>query len=530
MRLADIYPARGMFTPGEQVTLIAEVETESPAPAFIRLNVLHFEDTIATLLCPVSLSPDRGQVRLTWQAPPHAPRGYGIKAQLLDEKGAVCDEASTAFDILPHWTSFPRYGFLTDFSPTRTDAAAALDSLACYHLNGLQFYDWQYRHDCLLPPSIGYLDPLGRPLSLDTVREFIQEAHTHGMAAMPYLAVYAASADFWRAHPQWALYDSGGKPIPFGENFLGLMNPAPGGTWARHLLNECDRVLSWLPFDGLHIDQYGDPKAAFDAAGHPVDLPAAFAGFISTFKAAHPQAVAVFNAVGNWPIEALAASPQDFAYIEVWPPATAYRDLQQIVTQARALSGGKPAVIALYLPADRPVNVRLADAVIYSCGGSRIELGERERLLADPYFPRHQALPPELKTILRRYSDFAVRYGELLGPMASDSTEPLVQTLPGVWATIRRSPGWLTICLINVTGLGDPRWDEAHPAPTPLVNISLRVAMPGATIRQAWSASPDQEQLELSAVAWTAIAGAIEITLPTLDYWTIVAFKLDSQN
>ncbi len=74
--------------------------------------------------------------------------------------------------------------------------------------------------------------------------------------------------------------------------------------------------------------------------------------------------------------------------------------------------------MALYLPADRPTNIRLADALIFSCGGSRIELGEGERLLADPYFPKHQPLTPELRTTLRRYYDFAVRYGEWLGPAA----------------------------------------------------------------------------------------------------------------
>jgi dextranase len=524
MRLIDLYSTRGMFTLGEPVRLVAEVEADALETAFLRLSITHLASTVATLIQPVSPAPGVRKVALDWSPSPIAPRGYGAQAELLDGGGQPLASASTAFDVLPDWTAFPRYGFLTDFSPDRADIGSTVETLARFHLNGLQFYDWQYRHDRLLPPNADYVDPLGRRLSLRVVTEFIEAAHAHGMAALPYLAVYAASAEFWRARPEWALYDAGRRPIPFGENFLGLMNPAPGGPWARHLLEECGRVLSTLPFDGLHMDQYGDPKVAYDAEGQPVDLPAAFAGFVAALKAAHPRATALFNAVGNWPIEALAASPQDFAYIEVWPPATMYRDLQRIVTEARALSKGRPVVIALYLPADRPANIRLADALIFSCGGSRIELGERERLLADPYFPKHQPLTPEVKATLRRYYDFAVRYGDLIGPGACDSPEVPVHVPPGVWAVARTARGWLTVCLINMTGLDGARWDETHSAPASLADVSVRVAAP-QPVRQVWWASPDRDQPALFPAVWDAGAGHVHATLPFLDQWAILAFQ-----
>ncbi len=146
---------------------------------------------------------------------------------MLDEGGRSQGVATTAFDVLPSWTSYPRYGFLTDFTPGRGDIAAAVETLARYHVNGLQFYDWQYRHDHLLPPQPEYTDPLGRRLSLPVVADGVRAAHAHGMAAMPYLAVYAASPEFWRAHPEWALYDAERRPLSFGDGLLGLMNPAP---------------------------------------------------------------------------------------------------------------------------------------------------------------------------------------------------------------------------------------------------------------------------------------------------------------
>ena len=55
-------------------------------------------------------------------------RGYGVDVRLLDSDGAPVASASTAFDVLDHWTQAPRYGFLTDFLPTRADPTATMTS------------------------------------------------------------------------------------------------------------------------------------------------------------------------------------------------------------------------------------------------------------------------------------------------------------------------------------------------------------------------------------------------------------------
>lgn len=524
MRLRDVYPARGMFKPGEPARLVAEIEAEATASGSLRITIAHLTETVASWIESISLTPGTRAVTFGWPPPDIAPRGYGVEVELLDEVGRRQDAATTAFDVLPSWTTFPRYGYLTDFAPGRGDIPAVVASLARFHLNGLQFYDWQYRHDHLLPLEPDYIDPLGRRLSLPIVADGVRAAQAHGMAAMPYLAVYAASPEFWRAHPDWALYDAEHRPMSFGDGLLGLMNPAPGAPWTRHLLGECAAVLAALPFDGLHVDQYGDPKVASDAGGRPVDLPAAFVRFIAALKERHPQATVLFNAVGNWPIEALAASAQDFAYIEVWPPATAYRDLQETIAGARVRSGAKPVVIALYLPADRPTNIRLADALIFSCGGSRIELGEGERLLADPYFPKHQPLTPELRTTLRRYYDFAVRYGEWIGPAASDAPDIPVRAPDGILSVCRTAGDWCVVCLVNMTGLSGPRWDEPQPTPTPRTDVPIQVRTPWRA-GPVWWATPDRGHPELQPAEWSGDGGDVRATLPFLDFWAILAFQ-----
>jgi dextranase len=230
--------------------------------------------------------------------------------------------------------------------------------------------------------------------------------------------------------------------------------------------------------------------------------------------------------VGNWPIEALAVAPQDFVYIEIWPPDVYYRDIQRIVTNARTLSGGKPVVIALYLPANRPENIRLANALIFSLGGSRIELGEQSQLLADPYFPKHQTLGSDLKKMLRRYYDFVVRYGELLGPTAEIFEHCEVVSPPGVWTVVRSSPGWLVVSLINMSGLDAPRWDEELAAPMVLTAVPIQINLSHA-IRQTWWASPDyDDNMTLSPLPSVIDAKTVSITIPRLDHWAIIAFEL----
>jgi dextranase len=271
VKLIELYPCKGVYCPGEAISLDVVIEAANPIEGELSLSLYHMEKVLETIRIPIYPKKGSQCIPITFQLVSNIPRGYGLQAMLHDEEGQVVGTASTAFDVQESWTDYPRYGFLTDFSPDR-GGDEALKWLARFHVNGLQFYDWQYRHDKLLAPSERYTDPLGRQLSLAKVQRLIEGAHTHGMAAMAYLAVYAASLSFAGAHPDWRLHAENGEPLDF-ESFLGLMDPTPGGLWSEHLLAECGRTLAALPFDGLHVDQYGEPRVGFNARGEPVDLP-----------------------------------------------------------------------------------------------------------------------------------------------------------------------------------------------------------------------------------------------------------------
>jgi dextranase len=522
--MVDLYPLKGTFSPGEPVRLIAVIEAQGAAGVDIRWSIIHLEEEINRFTLEVELYEGQNVIPLEFHVAADAPQGYGVACELALEAGVV-SSAQTAFDVLESWTDYPRYGFLTDFAANRTDVDESVAMLARYHINGLQFYDWGYRHDCLLPSTESYTDPLGRALSLDTVRDFIRAAREHGIAAMPYLAVYAASMEFWNQHPEWRLFDEEGAPITF-EDFLGLMDPSPEGPWEGHLLGECERALAELNFDGLHIDQYGEPKLGFNVDGAEVDIPAAFHDFITAAKGRFPDAVLTFNAVGNWPIDTLAQAPLDFNYIEIWDTTPTFHDLRRIAYESRVKSANKPFVIALYLPAVWDANIRLVDALIFASGGCRIELGEGKRLLTDPYFPKHQSIPSELNRVLRRYYDFAVRYGEWIGPWAMDGDEQVVNLPEDVWVVVRKSGDWQILNLINLHGLEETRWDEEVQEVVTLDEFSLEIQTSDG-VRGVWWTSPDRADLALRSAMWHREGDRVVVNVPYLETWSVVAIEFE---
>jgi dextranase len=534
MRIVDFYPSQGSFSPGETVTFLIELETSVPQDITFQIHMQHLAEQLTIIEKSLQLVAGEQTVQMQW-TPPAKPAGYSARLEILPANYHPTLYATTAFDVLSSWTDFPRYGFLTDFSASRANPETVLKKLTRFHINGLQFYDWQYRHDQLLASTEEYIDPLGREMSLASVRKLVDVAHQFGMVAMPYLAIYTASADFWRAHPDWALYDEAGNPIAFGENFLGLMDPSKGSLWSQHLLAEGARALQGIPFDGLHIDQYGDPKQAWDSRHNLVDLPRAFVDFIQSASDQHPNRTILFNAVRNWPIESLAEAAVGFVYIEVWPPDVEYCHLAEIVLNAVRLSQGKAVVIALYLPANRPANNLLADAVILACGGTRIELGEEARLLSDPYFPQHEEISLQLQTELRQLSDFMVRNGEQLRPYTLSAPEKeiwarselnpnFISIDNSIWTIVRSYPKSLVLQLVNFSGLDrHQRWDEAHIAPTPCQNVSVKISMPQRPTQIFWDC-PEQTNGP-QALNFEHSNGTLTFQIPLINFIGLVAIR-----
>jgi dextranase len=534
----SLQPCQAFWLPSQMACWKLNLQSALQQPLMVNMHVevSHLAQVLWAEDTPLCLLPGEQVQPINWQPPGEAPRGYGLDIHLLTADGHSLASLSSSFDVLEHWTQMPRYGFLSDFSPARPDPGETLDGLLAYRINALQFYDWMYRHDTLLADHEPYYDPLGRLISRQTIDELIQAAHERQVAAMPYTAVYGASLDFLYTHPEWGLFGPEGKPVYFFD-FLAIMDPRPAAPWTRHLLSEYQQMLQHTAFDGIHIDQYGDPKLGFDAQGQSFDLAQPLAKFIDAARRVvdeqRSSGTVIFNAVGNWPIEAVAPAEQDLVYIEVWPPLNEFSDLHNLIVSAQPFGGGKPVILAAYIPPEWPVNVRLADAVIFASGGGHIELGEQRGLLADPYFPKYGRLTPDLEKTLQDLYAFAVRYQELIGPHNLDATpkfephfkfEPTSQPeVVNIQLFARESGNHTALSLVNFSGLAHTSWNQPlSEAPQPLEHLPVQIDRLDRPPQRIWLATPDGEELGLKSLPFKMNEDSLLFELPSLLYWDLI--------
>jgi dextranase len=534
----QLMPDKSFYYPGDSVQITVSASEGTRVEAYITF----LAQLVATLNAPLVNS----QASLTWTPPLDAPRGYGLTFNVLDANGTLLASQSTAFDVLNHWIEAPRYGFLSDFSPARLTDASTLEWMLRHHINGVQFYDWQYRWEDLLPETDRFDDGLGRSQSMTTIRRLIDVLHSGNIAAMPYTAIYGASFAFYRQHPDWAIFDARGEAYTFGDNLIGIMDPTPGSAWNTHLLAEFADVLDHTTFDGIHIDQYGSPKMGFDNQGNPVDLAEVMPAFINQTaelvqERRGDSGVTLFNSVGNWPIEAVAPSQQDASYIEVWPPYNDYLDLNRIITNAQHWGSEKPVILAAYIPPERTINWRLANSVILASGAYHLETGEPGTMLQDPYFPRFGHLADEQEPQFTRYYDFLVRYENVLsvGTVAAESVRHNaislgdvrirgIRSRDRVVPIVRSGANFETFSLINFLDIDASDWNApTNVAPTPLTDqlVTVAVDRPVVTV---WYASPDDpSRMNAAALPFTVEENTVSFTLPRLDYWSMIVVEYE---
>lgn len=461
--------------------------------------------------------------------------------------GKECWEG--AFDVVQSPRKVIRYAFLSDFSPADGDSKAVF-WLRDLHMNTVQFYDWMYRHDDLIAPSEAYLDPLGRAMSLNSIRRLISRCRECGIRPFAYGAIYAATKDCFQKHPEWGVYTMDGQPMVFAD-WLHFMNVSEKCGWTEHLLAEYGKAIH-LGFQGIHMDTYGFPKHVWDVQGKSVDLAQEFPKLIDCAADAVSQtekeAGVIFNAVNDWPTEAVAPVAQDAVYIEVWPPHDSYYDLYLLIRKARVYAD-KSVVLAAYMKpfmgedADRAeAALRLTWAVISASGGTQLVFGENRAVLRDSYYANYAPLRHSFLPTVQRYCDFLVRCAELL---YDDKGSDISRTATGginedvcffsedcrfsvdakadtVWTILRQSPRRLTVNLINLCG-NDNQWNAPKERPRELrgIRISLRL---DRKLKGIYAASPDGESLQAVPLASTYESTAqgriYTAELPTLTYWT----------
>jgi dextranase len=523
--LVELLPAAPGFRPGE--------------PIAIELRDVQAGELVAWRLDEVAASVPVGQDTLV-VLPPLPEGGYLVEA---GERGVVV--ATTAVDVRADPLSRPRYGFVADFAAGR-DVEPVVENARRLHLNAIQFYDWMYRHAALVPPQEEFDDPLGRRLSLATVRRLANELAGAGALPLGYAAAYAVGRDEW---PQWreaGLYRPDGTPWTLGEDFLWIVDPSDP-RWLEHFARELRQATHAVGFAGFHLDQYGAPKRALRSDGGGVDLAVAFPRLIESVHAALPESRLIFNNVNNFPTWSTAAAPQDATYIEVWPPHTRLDHLAGLVHDARALAR-KPVILAAYLSvfAEAPENMaldaaRLVMATVFSHGGSHLLAGEDGALLTDPYYPRNHRASAEALDVLRRWYDFAVAYGDLLFDDVQDVTRSLVGGVnedlyvhgdvpvsvdaePGsVWVRAVETPDGLAVHLIDLTQATELAWDAPKHAAVTRADTRLELLARAGAVRVS-VASPETLP-RLTPVDVRAEGLYATAVLPPWQTWALVLVR-----
>lgn len=559
----DVYPDRAQYRTGETGFLIVELETAEETDLEILTETYQLDVFVSAVVVSVRcVAGERTNVTvpLVLEGSEWECYGVNVKVQRQEE---VLASASTAYDVADHWKRAPRYGFLSDFRSEEEGDLKDVESLNKFHLNVVQFYDWMYRHDQLIPPSDEFVDPMGRTLSYKVVREKVSAVQRKGMAAMAYGAVYAGLKDFLEQRPEWGLYKRNGEPFHLIDVFF-IMDITPGSPWCDHIVGEFRQAVE-AGFDGIHMDQYGFPKKAVRRIGdreETVDLAECYPVLINQAKKAvceaNPEAGLIFNNVSNYPVHTTARADQEAVYIEVWPPVIHLRELKGLVDRGRELGGGKHVILSAYLPSFNPEaghdpvwaenGAVLTMATIFASGGYHLLLGEAFKVLTTAYYPNYGVMRPEFIDETRRYYDFIVRNGKLL---YDHRLEDLSFTYTGgvntevnfagsvpfgpngdtgtVWTIIKRLPGYQVLHLINLVGVEDDFWEHGKQnRPQQQRNIVCTVLLEHPAEGVYWS-SPDLASGHAQPLDFETVpheqGTALRFVIPELNVWTMVFVK-----
>ncbi|GKU76488.1 glycoside hydrolase family 66 protein [Paenibacillus sp. L3-i20] len=578
-RIGDLYPAKAQFVRGEKVALTVELVNEGNEVRFVRVvcTIRELADEVEKLEFEMSI-PSNATAAYTIEVGPFERdfTGYGADVDVVN-RGIVVDTASTAFDVVSNWRKATRYGFLSDFGPQEIGDDEDVKWMAKLHLNLVQFYDWMYRHDDLVSDAETYTDLMGRVVSRDVVEEKIRLCHRYGMKAVAYGAVYAASKAFADNNPAWRLYTSSGEPYDF-IGIFSIMNISSDSPWHRHIVDEYQKAVTLLDFDGIHMDTYGFPKTGWSRLNGKSRLerlgeqfPELIESTRDALSIAKDDICLIFNNVGNWPVHTVARASQDAIYVEVWKPYERYHHLREIIAWSRHLSDNKPIILAAYLKPFREAGsmggtgkvlsdaeggirkvgaehgFRLLNAVVTAHGAYHLLHGEQGGVLTQGYYVDHSKLRPSFMRIVRDYCDFGVRYGHIthdneLRDVAmthadGDNLEYAFEGFPystygeagKVWTVIRENDRVKLIHSINLSAASDDYWNEPKEQPEIVVGRTFRIALDDE-LDSVLLASPDTNfgrALELDyRIEVTARGNVAIVELPPLLFWDLLIVKL----
>jgi len=552
--LAYVTTDKARYSPGDPVKYTLTMNpSEEGGDVIIRYK--HLDETVSE--STVKWDGAAAEVQWEWKPEPDDYKGYMAEIYLRQGKEIV-DHTNIAVDVSSDWGRFPRYGYLADFMAMDAgEQENTIERLNRFRINGIQFYDWQWKHHIPLKldgdkPASQWPEIANRLVSYDTVKNYIDLAHSRNMKAMNYNLLFGAFEDAEQdgVKREWGLFkdplltsqDRHPLPESWASDIM-LMNPA-NEEWQKYLFAKEKDAFKHLPFDGWHVDQLGDRGVLYDGNAGKLNLPETYVPFMNAAKKAIDVDY-VMNAVGQFGQSYIAKTPVKFLYTEVWDAHPQYRNLKEIVDQNLKYSAGSlNTVFAAYMNYDHADSrgefntpgVLLTNAVIFASGGSHLELGEN--MLAKEYFPnRNLSIPDELETSLVSYYDFLTAYQNLLRDGTVDkeldaaaAEGTVLSAMPArgkVWSFAKEAQGRTMLHLINFTDATTMEWQDnkaSQAEPKEIEDIELTVKADGK-VKKVWTASPDHYGGSAVGLDFTQKDGELKVTLPKLKYWNMVVLE-----
>lgn len=544
--VVNIISDKAVYKPGDAIHFT--IDKTLPSSAKIRFRKL------SNVISETNVSGST----FTLMAPATDYSGYMVDIY-NNENGVEKIYGTAAVDVSSDWMKFPRYGFLSAYGELSN---AHMDSIINYlnrlHINGLQFYDWDYDHQQPLAgtvanPAENWLDIASRTNYKLTVDYYISSAHNHNMKVMSYNLCYGALNDAVQdgVSDEWYMYKDQNHAqkvflnlsAPFKSNIY-LTNPG-NTSWQQFLAAKTQDMYNVYAFDGFHVDQVGDLGTHYDYNGNLIDVPKGFASFLSGMKTAAPTKRLVMNSVNQFGQEGnIATSPVDFTYTEVWAPNEGYKDLASIIQNNIAWSNNtKATMITAYMDYNvanstgyfNTPGVLLTDAVIFANGAAHLEMGDH--MLCKEYFPNDNLkMKPDLQQALIHYYDFLTAYENVLRDggtfnqpnIISSDGKTIINNFPpqnqSISAIGKDMGDKQIIHLINFANAASFDWRDTNgdqTTPNTLQNISY-VLTTSKTVKKLWMASPDINGGALQQLKFTTSGSAIAFTLPSLQYWDMI--------
>jgi dextranase len=578
--IQDVNTDLSHYAPGSSITIYVDLDNTSGSSqsGHVAINITHLGVlTTALAAQPFSLA-SNGTTTLvySWTAPATDYTGYSVEVNATNSSGGSLDSMNSAIDVSSNWTKFPRYGYVADY-PSNIDSTSATHGmwlLKNYHIDGVQFYDWQWKHHVPLAGTVSSPSPSWENINGTTnyasaIDDYINGAHYYGISAMNYNLMYGAFAGYGQdgsgVNYQWGLWTQNNGTnqwnisMPQGWATSNIYIFDPGNTgWQSYIYQQEKNVFSAYNFDGWHVDQLGNWNTMYNYSGSSVNYGAEFPGFLSGAASATGKTV-VFNAVAGFGLPGVLPD-EAFAYVECWPNANGgtqnnYNDLKSVVDSINSASPGKGVVLPAYMDEVYAENntgnfntpgVLLADAAIFAMGASHLELGTGDNgsatlnMLDNAYFPNENLTPTtSLLSTLQVYYDFDVEYENLLrGQLANSSNQIAIAGLSSgpiaanyeVWAFAKNTGSSHLLNFINLLNAGNTNWrdDNAnYPVPPTQSNVAVTYYYgSGAAPAHVYWASPDTNNGRMTPLSFTTGSNGsgnyIQFTMPSLAYWDMV--------